>query len=90
MRSIDVTREVRDTRKTPILGVFSLLRESKDEVIPRYWRSRKQVKCLFEIHRGQNRTTHSGVCSSREHVWDRQQVVSCLSAFNYIPVNPLQ
>ena len=55
-------------QKTPILGVFSLWRELKDEVIPEHWRSRKQVQCLFEIHRGQNRTTHSGVCSSKEHV----------------------
>ena len=68
MRSIDVTREVRDTRKVPILGAFSLWRELKDDVIPDYRRSRKQVQCLFEIHRVQNRTTHSGVCSSREHV----------------------
>ena len=68
MRSIDVKREVRDIRKVPILGTFSFWREWRDDVIPDYWRSRKQVQCLFEIHRGQNRTTHSGVCSSREHV----------------------
>ena len=68
MRSIDVTGEVRDKRKVPILGTFSLWREWRDDVIPEYWRSRKQVQCLFEIHRVQNRTTHSGVCSSREHV----------------------
>ena len=68
MRTIDITREVRDTRKVPILGAFSLWWKWRDEVIPDYWRSRKQVQCLFEIHRVQNSTTHSGVCSSREQI----------------------
>ena len=50
MRTIDVTGEVRDTRKVPILGTFSLWWEENDEVIPGSERSRKQVQCLFEIH----------------------------------------